>query len=114
LSNEAASLYESFYNRNTNLSNQNQNDYFKAMFAKLDIACLRLAIVLHCSKWAMTGEPEQQVTPETMEAAIQITEYYRITGTKVFNSLKHEAATQLDKKEVAKFEKLKQWSKIYE
>lgn len=103
LSSEAEQLYKGFYNKNTQLSNETKADYLRAVYAKLDIACLRLSIVLHCSKWAMTGEGESEVSSETMQASIDLAEYYRATAIKVYNHLSNGKESELDKKTVAKY-----------
>ena len=103
LSSEAEQLYKRFYNKNTLLSNETKADYLRAVYAKLDIACLRLSIVLHCSKWAMTGEGKSEVSSETMQASIDLAEYYRATAIKVYNHLSNGKESELDKKTVAAY-----------
>jgi hypothetical protein len=87
LSTGAQSIYESFVNENTRISNIEKTDYLKALYAKLDVISLRLALIIHFSKWACTGIDEPNITPETMQAGIAITEYFRATGKKVHNQL---------------------------
>lgn len=87
LINEASFLYEKWFNKNAELSNNEQSEYLKSVYAKLDIICLRTALIIHFSNWAFTGIVEEYISIKTMQSAIDITEYFRITGRKVYNIL---------------------------
>ncbi len=102
LSNAAQSIYETFVNKNTKLINAEKIDYLKALYAKLDVISLRFALIIHFAKWACTSVDEPSITPETMQSAIDITEYFRITGLKVFKKLNMKNGG-LNNKSVASF-----------
>jgi hypothetical protein len=87
LSDEAESLYEKFYNMNCNRYDNEKVEYLKGVYAKLDIILLRLALIIHCSKWFCNGNENRNITIETMQTAINITEYFRSTGQKVSDQL---------------------------
>ncbi len=83
LSPEAKQVYIDFYNYNTNLYNNEANEYIKGVYQKLDIIVLRLALILHISNHVDDGLFENSIQPETMQDAIEMTEYFRITAKKV-------------------------------
>jgi len=103
LSPEADLMYQAWYNDNVLRTNKEKSDYLKGMFGKLDIISLRLALTIHFSKWAFTSVQEEQVSTESMQAALDITEYFRITGLKVYNYLVQGDTYTLTKKNVAHF-----------
>jgi DNA-binding XRE family transcriptional regulator len=103
LSDEAHSIYISWFNKNASAINQEKYDYLRGVYSKLDIISLRLALTIHFSKWALTNVNENKITPETMKAALDITEYFRITGTKVFQNLQIPEEKVLSNKEVAQY-----------
>lgn len=102
LSNEAQSIYETFVNQNTKIINTEKADYLRALYAKLDVISLRFALIIHFSKWGCSGIDEPNINPETMKSAINITEYFRATGRKIFKKL-NSVHSGIDKKSVAKY-----------
>jgi hypothetical protein len=82
LSPEADSLYEQFFNKNKAIINNQNNEYLNSVAAKLDIIVLRLALILHISH-EVYSNPTNTVPGETMQHAINITEYFRYTAIKV-------------------------------
>jgi hypothetical protein len=103
LSAEATVLYEAWFNRNADRTNEEMSGYLKGVYGKLDVISLRLAIIIHGMKLACDGEAQREITPETMEAALNITEYFRSTALKVYDTIFKEPQKNLDKKSVAKF-----------
>lgn len=103
LSDEAQAIYEKWFNGNTEATNNSGEDYLRGVYSKLDIISLRLALTIHFSKWAFTGVTEEKITPETMQAALDITEYFRITGTKVFYHLQPSEEKVISNREAARF-----------
>lgn len=83
LSPEAKQVYINFYNQNSKLYNNEANEYIKGVYQKLDIIVLRLALILHISNHVDDGLFENSIQPETMQNAIEMTEYFRITAKKV-------------------------------
>ena len=101
LSRQAEELYADFFNKNSDLNNSGKlPEYLSEVNAKLDIIVLRAAIVFHFSQWACTGSSQAEITSQTMKAAIQLTEYFRITARKVYETL---SRTSNDKKEIARY-----------
>jgi hypothetical protein len=79
LSDEAQSLYEDFYNYH-NVEIGKHEGTSAAAWSKLEEHPLRIALVLHMVKWCETNEPIDEflrVDSETMEAAIQLTEWFK-------------------------------------
>jgi len=83
LSTEAKKVYKDFFNYNTTLINSETNEYIKGVYQKLEIIVLRLALVLHISNHVDDGLFDNPIQPETMQHAIEMTEYFRITAKKV-------------------------------
>ena len=102
LSIEAQSIYETFVNKNVKIINAEKTEYLRALAAKMDVIALRLALIVHFSKWACTSVDDPNITPETMRAAIDIAEYFRATGHKVYNCLM-AGNSGMNVKDVAKF-----------
>ena len=102
LSHEAEVLYEQWYNLNVEISNKEESGYLKGVYGKLDIMALRLAVVLfgmnHCNN--LTVLHEIQVTE--MQAAIDITEYFKWTALKVHQKLFGEQK-DIDTKKVIRY-----------
>ncbi|KAF0195663.1 MAG: hypothetical protein FD166_2836 [Bacteroidetes bacterium] len=98
---DSEEIYRDFYNKNAALNNSGkQPDYMNEVNSKLNIIALRVALVLHCSRWPFTGNADQYINPDTMQQAVNIGEYFRITAKKVYGLLGSDRA---DKKEVIKY-----------
>ena len=102
LSIDAERRYEEFYNKNADLINKEETGYLRAAFAKLDIIALRIALILHIGNMVSTGDTSNLVSLSTMEAAISMTEYFRLTAVKVFGEL-NEPVKNITKKDVIFF-----------
>jgi Protein of unknown function (DUF3987)/BT4734-like, N-terminal domain/Primase C terminal 1 (PriCT-1) len=103
LTSEAQKLYQEFDNRNTDLINSQENEYLRGMLAKLPVIALRLALVIHYSNWACDGVDHPKINPGTIQAAIKMTEYFKITGEKVFRQLEKNSIQGLNHKNVAEY-----------
>lgn len=101
LSSEAELLYEVFYNKNRDLINSGkQPDYISECTSKFNIIVLRAAVLFHCSKQACNGYDSNYINAPTMQAAINLTEYFRITANKVYGII---SQTNSNQKDVAKY-----------
>lgn len=87
LTDATAKLYEAFYNDNVRLINAEPTAYLKGVYGKLDIIVLRVAIVLRAMNFALEGIATPGILPREMEAAIQITEYFRTTALKIYSQI---------------------------
>ncbi len=103
LSPGADMLYQNWYNTNTVKINNEKSDYLRGVYGKLDIISLRLAITIHFAKWASTALVENCITEDTMQTAIDITEYFRITGLKFYNYLQRGSGKEITNNLVAQF-----------
>lgn len=83
LSPEAKNEYRDFFNHNTSLINTESNEYIKGVYQKFEIIVLRLALVLHISNQVDDGSFDLPIQQKTMNDAIEMTEYFRITAKKV-------------------------------
>ncbi len=100
LSKDAEDVYTVFINHNTDTINKEKVEYLRAVYSKLDIFCLRFALIIHIMKLVCTGVDENMITLETMQAAIRMTDYFRITGIKVYHKLR--ISNKYDTKELIK------------
>jgi hypothetical protein len=97
LSWEAEQLYEVFYNKNAELNGSGkQPDYLNEVNSKLNIILLRAAILLHISQWACSGENINVINACTMQEAISLSEYFRITAKKVHTVISQNGSSQKD------------------
>jgi hypothetical protein len=103
LSSEAKELFKDFDNRITDLINAQKSDSMRGMFAKLPINALRLALVIHFSHLAFDSIARPEIEPGTMQAAINMAEYFKITGEKVFRQLENSSIHLVNNKNVAQF-----------
>jgi hypothetical protein len=103
LTSDAHKLYQEFDNRNTDLINSQESDYLRGILAKLPVIALRLALVLHYSNWACNGIEHPKIEPGTIQAAINMTEYFKTTGEKVFRQLENNSIQGLNNKNVEQF-----------
>ncbi len=100
LSDEAENLYLDWFEKNRTQSNSTESGYLKGVFGKLDIIALRVAVVVFGMYYG-TGTREQTLSGEVMATALEITEYFRATGMKVYNKLFAEPQ-QPEKKDLIK------------
>lgn len=99
LNSEALELYGDFVNKNADINDfGKQPDYLNEVNAKLNIIVLRTALLFHFSNWACTGNNPPEITGTTMKAAVNLTEYFRITAKKVYRiiSKEHKSLTNKD------------------
>ena len=103
LNSEAIELYGEFVNKNADINDSGkQPDYLNEVNAKLNIIVLRAAIVFHFAEWAATGNSPTEINKSTMQAAINLTEYFRITAKKVYNII-NQSVERNNKKDIAKY-----------
>lgn len=102
LSEKAECLYEDWFNKNVEISNCEDSGYLKGVYGKLDIIALRLAIVIYGMNLSNNYETNQQINADEMKAALDLTEYFRATGLKVYHKL-FDTNSNLNLKEVIKF-----------
>lgn len=103
LSEMAGLVYQEWYNENARLTNDEQSGYLKGVYGKLDIIALRLAIVLKGARMVLEGDHCDYISAEVMDAAIQITEYFRATALKVYNKLFTNISSEINKSDVIKW-----------
>ena len=102
LSSEAEDKYEKWYNMNCDQVNKESSGYLKGVYGKLDIICLRLAVILKGMNMACEGEYSKQISAREMEGAIGLTEYFRAAALKVYGKLFGPDGS-VNKKEMAKY-----------
>lgn len=100
LSFEAEKLYEQFFNKNADENNTGIPDSIREINAKLNIIVLRVALTLHVCNNEMSGITNPEISDTTIQHAINITEYFRLTQRKVNQIL--NADINLDNKQIIK------------
>ena len=99
----AKKLYEDWYNKNRDRINSEHSGYLKGVYGKLDIISLRLAIVIKGMKLIFEHDFEEAISAEIMQAAIEITEYFRATALKVYNKIYADKSQTVSPDLVAKY-----------
>jgi hypothetical protein len=80
LSEEARSLYKSFYNEIVTVRNEMPIEYMKSLYSKMNIHVLRLALVLA----VIENDIPNMVSGEMMKYAIELCRYFIETGRKMY------------------------------
>jgi hypothetical protein len=103
LSSGAEYIYSNWFNKNVDITNKEPKGYLKGVYGKLDVISLRLAIVVHGMELVCNKINTREISPESMQTAIDLTEYFRATALKVYDKIFSNDIPKLDKKDVAKF-----------
>ncbi|WP_297097538.1 DUF3987 domain-containing protein [uncultured Draconibacterium sp.] len=99
---QTAKLYEAYFNDNVREINKEVTPYLKGVYGKLDIIVLRVAIIIRAMNYVHEGVTTSGIQPREMDAAIQITEYFRATALKVYRQIFGDKKFgTYDKKEIA-------------
>lgn len=69
--------------KNTALSNGVDEEHIASMYSKLEVACVRISLILQLLKWAAGEGGKDAITIDSVEGAIEMTEYFRTTATRV-------------------------------
>jgi len=102
LSNDAEMLYAKWYDTNAERSNREDSGYLKGVYGKLDVIALRLAIVIHGMSIVDNKNQPSQINGDSMNAALKITEYFRVTALKVYSKI-FRSNTKISKRDVILF-----------
>jgi hypothetical protein len=65
--------------------------------------CLRLAIVVQGMDYACNGNTSTVISGQSMQTAINLTEYFRTTALKVYDKIFIDNIPTLNKKDVVKY-----------
>lgn len=95
LSDNAEKVYLDYTDRNTDIMNASDNDYYKGLISKMNIYCFRFALLIEEINYAIKTfnqtveviEPTRSITEESMKAARTICEYFVKTGLKFRNRI---------------------------
>ncbi len=93
-------LYE-WQKRNTDQSNDDENEAVSGIFSKLEIYAVRLALILEMMRWACKeSDKPQSVSVEAVQGALKLVEYFKNSAIKVHSIVSN--ASRLDKLPVDK------------
>jgi len=85
LNEEANKMYITFANEMTDKINKTSHNYLKALYGKMEIHLLRLALILSIIDTTENDNPEKVVSAEVMQYAIDLCRYFIVTGEKMFD-----------------------------
>jgi hypothetical protein len=80
---------------NTDLSNNAENEQIGSIYSKLEVYAVRLALILEMLHWACDEGEIQAVGTNSVQGAIQLTEYFRNTALRVHSIISN--SSPLDK-----------------
>lgn len=101
LSSGATKVYAKWYNGNAEITNNEKTGYLKGVYGKLDVISLRLAIIVHGMKFVCNQDVSTEISENTMQTAINLTEYFRATALKVYDKIFNN--NNINKKDVIKY-----------
>ncbi|MCP4521800.1 MAG: DUF3987 domain-containing protein [Cytophagales bacterium] len=82
---EAKQLLGEWQSKNTDLCNELENDSLIGIYTKLDVYCIRFALIFQLLKYACEEGDRMKVSLEAVQSAIELTEYFKTMNTKVYN-----------------------------
>ena len=80
---EAWQVLKQWQKKNTDLSNNANNEALESIYAKLEQYTIRLALILELARWSCGEGDKQAVGIEAVNGALQLIEYFRKTAIKV-------------------------------
>lgn len=88
LSSEATAIYKKWKRKNTNMTNESDNNAIKSIYGKLADYCLRISLILEileCLGTQDSLDDFQNISKKSMANAIKLTEYFRKSSLRVFD-----------------------------
>ena len=79
---EARTLLYHWQHKNTDLCNSEMDEVLVGVYSKLDIYVIRFSLILQLSRWACDESDKKEIDSTSVEGAISIVEYFRITAKK--------------------------------
>lgn len=89
---EAFEILKKWQRQNTDKANAEDNEYLAAIYAKLEIYCIRLSLILQMLRYACNETPERWIHDKciesvSVEGAIQAISYFEHTAKKVHHEI---------------------------
>ena len=85
----------SWQNESTERCNAEGSDTLTAIASKLEIYAVRFCLLLALSDWACGAKKKKTIEAATVERAIRLTEYFRVTATRVQGIIGEDALTDV-------------------
>lgn len=82
-------------NESTEWCNAEGSDTLTAIASKLEIYAVRFCLLLALSDWACGAKKKKAIEAATVDRAIRLTEYFRVTATKVQGIIGEDALTDV-------------------
>lgn len=92
---EAIDRLFSWQNESTERCNTESSDTLTAIASKLEIYAVRFCLLLALADWATGAKRKKAVELSTVERSIRLTEYFRVTATKVQGVISEDAMTDV-------------------
>lgn len=86
-------LYQ-WQNEQTDRCNADGSDTLTSIASKLEIYAIRFSLLLALSDWAC-GSEKKMIEVDTVERAIRLAEYFRISASKVQGIISEDAMTEM-------------------
>lgn len=87
LSEEANDRVIDYYNQLVDLCNRQHNNLLKGVYSKMDIHFYRLVLILHVAQWLCCEGELGTVDCQTVENAIELSEYFRRSSDRVLGRI---------------------------
>lgn len=94
-SQDALQRLYSWQNESTERCNAEGSDTLTAIASKLEIYAVRFCLLLALSDWACGAKKRKAIEAATVERAIRLTEYFRVTATRVQGIIGEDALTDV-------------------
>ena len=94
-SQDALQRLYSWQNESTERCNAEGSDTLTAIASKLEIYAVRFCLLLALSDWACGAKKKKAIEAATVERAIRLTEYFRVTATRVQGIIGEDALTDV-------------------
>ena len=85
----------SWQNESTERCNAEGSDTLTAIASKLEIYAVRFCLLLALYDWACGAKKKKAIEAATVERAIRLTEYFRVTATRVQGIIGEDALTDV-------------------
>lgn len=84
---EAKQVYVKWFNHNADLCNNADSDSLKSLYSKFDYFIARISLILQMLQYATGESTRVHIEADTIERAILLVEYFRLTGLRVHGIL---------------------------
>jgi hypothetical protein len=84
---EAYKVLKNWQKHNADLSNQADKEELSGIYSKLELYAIRFSLILQVLYWSASEDDLICINTKAVESAIKLTEYFRVTSEKVYNTI---------------------------